>query len=129
VSFFWKNPNSGHGKQLGFIAQEVEAVLPSLTHNTGLMTPDTPDGMWHLDYNGLFAPIVISIQELAALTFEAQAKLAALKADNEDLRRALAQQEHRQEEQALEIFAVKEEERKSRREPKFRYTRHGSSDQ
>lgn len=68
VTFDWIDPANGIAKQYGFIAQQVREVLPDLVNNTGIVSAATPDGLLHLDYNGLFAPIVGAIQELDART-------------------------------------------------------------
>lgn len=68
VTFNWKDAAAGTTMQYGFIAQDVQEVLPDLVSNTGLKSTSTPDGLLHLDYNGLFAPIVKAIQELATVT-------------------------------------------------------------
>ncbi|OYV27131.1 MAG: hypothetical protein B7W98_02430, partial [Parcubacteria group bacterium 20-58-5] len=64
VSFDWR-PETGRGsvKQLGLIAQEVQAVFPNLvqvTNPTGL----TPDGTRVVNYVGLIAPMIKSIQAI-----------------------------------------------------------------
>ncbi len=66
VSFYWNDKASGLEQQYGFIAQDVRTVLPNLVRNTGMKTEATPDGLLHLEYNGLFAPIVKAVQELSA---------------------------------------------------------------
>lgn len=75
VSFHWRNKESGTNLQYGFIAQDMMKVLPDIVSNTGLKTEYTPDGLLRIDYNGLIAPMVKSIQEL--------------KADNDNLRSGL----------------------------------------
>jgi hypothetical protein len=64
VSFQWNDKAAPIEPQYGFIAQDVRKVFPNLVRNTGMKTPETPDGMLRLDYNGLFAPMVKAIQEL-----------------------------------------------------------------
>jgi Chaperone of endosialidase len=86
VSFYWNDKVSGTDQQFGFIAQEVRQVFPNLVRNTGLRTPATPDGLLHLEYDGLFAPIVKAVQELKALFDVDHDALATLKADNDNLR-------------------------------------------
>jgi hypothetical protein len=53
------------GVNLGFIAQQLQKVLPELV-STSSPTALTPDGTLTLNYLGLLAPIVKAIQELAA---------------------------------------------------------------
>lgn len=54
----------GTGKNLGFIAQQVEGIFPELVSTTS-PTALTPDGTVTLNYTGLIAPIVSAIQDLA----------------------------------------------------------------
>jgi polyhydroxyalkanoate synthesis regulator phasin len=56
VTFNWKDKTWDQMKKYGFIAQEVQKVLPDLITTS-------KDGKLSLDYNGLIAPIVKSIQE------------------------------------------------------------------
>lgn len=76
ISFFWNDKGSGTEKQFGFIAQEVREIFPDLVRNTGMKTRATPDGMLHLEYNGLIAPIVKAIQELKSLADTEYEKLS-----------------------------------------------------
>ena len=66
VEFNWKDPSANSATQFGFIAQEVQPIFPNLVHNTGMITPDTPDGLFRLDYNGLIPVAIKAIQELNA---------------------------------------------------------------
>ncbi len=68
VSFNWKNPDSETNLQFGLIAQEVEPILPNLVTNTGMITPDTPDGMLRIKYDGLIPIAIKAIQELSSRT-------------------------------------------------------------
>jgi len=63
VMFNWKDQQRETALQYGFIAQDVQKVLPDLV-TTGLKSEDTPDGMLSLNYNGLIAPLVKAVQEL-----------------------------------------------------------------
>jgi len=56
VSFYWKDKSNWANKDYGFIAQDVQEVLPDLVIKK-------KDGMFGLNYDGLIAPIVKSIQE------------------------------------------------------------------
>lgn len=84
VSFHWKNRESGTNLQYGFIAQDMMKILPDIVSNTGLKTEYTPDGLLRIDYNGLIAPMVKSIQELKADNDNLR---AGLDAANDDIRR------------------------------------------
>jgi hypothetical protein len=88
VSFNWKDKESGSETQFGLIAQEVHETFPNLVRNTGLKTAYTPDGLLHLEYNGLIAPVIKSIQELKALFDGDHEEIAKLKADNDNLKAA-----------------------------------------
>ncbi|WP_162826965.1 tail fiber domain-containing protein [Pseudolabrys taiwanensis] len=72
VSFLWKQPvdDGMKGEQLGFIAQEVEQVLPSI-----VLTQDDKDRTKGLKYTEIIPVLTRAIQEL--------------KADNDNLRAAL----------------------------------------
>ncbi len=80
VTYEWKNPaDSGmEGTQIGFIAQEVEGVLPGI-----VMTQDDDDKTKALKYNEFVPVIVKAIQEV-------KKENETLKAENEQLRNALA---------------------------------------
>jgi len=52
------------GTNLGFIAQAVRQIFPELVSTTS-PTALTPDGTLTLNYTGLIAPIIASIQQLA----------------------------------------------------------------
>ena len=64
VSFNW-NPkfSAGQPKQFGLTAQNVQKVWPNLVSTTS-PTAFTPDGTLSINFNGLYAPIIASIQEL-----------------------------------------------------------------
>ena len=82
VTYSWSKSGSvPHGVQYGFVAQEVQAVLPELVTNTGMKTPETPDGLLRLDYNGLLAPIVKAVQELKTLNDKQEAEIRAQAAE------------------------------------------------
>ena len=81
VSFEWKEPqDSGmEGAQLGFIAQEVEEVLPE-----AVLTQDNEEQTKGLKYNALIPVLTKAIQEL-----EVQNK--ALRDGNSSLKREIEQ--------------------------------------
>jgi hypothetical protein len=76
VSFDWINGIFGGGDQLGFIAQAVQTVFPQLVSTTS-PTALTPDGTLGLNYSGLIAPIIASIQGIAHLTGDFETNLIA----------------------------------------------------
>ncbi|HVX90324.1 MAG TPA: tail fiber domain-containing protein [Candidatus Paceibacterota bacterium] len=67
VSYTFRDPARPQRLQYGLIAQQVQQVFPNLVA-TSSPTALTPDGTLTVDYNGLFAPIVKSIQELNTRT-------------------------------------------------------------
>jgi len=81
VSFEWKEPqDSGmEGTQFGFIAQEVEEVLPE-----AVLTQDNEEETKGLKYNALIPVLTKAVQEL-------QAQNKALKEENESLRQEIKQ--------------------------------------
>jgi hypothetical protein len=56
VSFYWKNRQLSQSRQLGLIAQEVEAIVPEVVE-VG------PDNMKGVKYSGLIALIIEVIKE------------------------------------------------------------------
>ena len=71
-----------HAPQIGFIAQEVQKVLPELVSQSSVKTDLTPDGTLTLNQTGLIAPIVKAVQELKSLFDGDHGELEKLKADN-----------------------------------------------
>ena len=65
VTFNWINPYQGTTPQLGFIAQQVQQIFPSLVSTTSA-TALTPGGTLGLNYIGLISPIVSAIQALSS---------------------------------------------------------------
>jgi hypothetical protein len=63
VTFNWIDPAKSSVPQYGFIAQQVQSVLPNLVSVTA-PTALTPDGTLSLNYIDLISPIVAAIQEL-----------------------------------------------------------------
>lgn len=62
VSYNWKNDNINQGKQFGFIAQEVQEVMPELVKEF-----ETEEGeRLGLDKEGIYAALVNAIKELKA---------------------------------------------------------------
>ena len=69
------NPGSFHFRKIneseprpelsfGLTAQDVKSIIPEIVHNTGMVTPLTPDGMLRIDYNALIPMLIKAIQEL-----------------------------------------------------------------
>jgi len=86
VSYHWKDQKKGNRLEYGFIAQEVEKVLPNLV---GEVKPTTDaekqasgGGMLKtMQYEGLISPLVKAVQELKA---ENDYLRAEMKADNDN---------------------------------------------
>lgn len=72
VTFTWRDPATP-GRQHGFIAQEVEEVVPSLVTTT-------TDGMLALDTQEMLPILMQAVKELDAQNAELRAEVAALRA-------------------------------------------------
>jgi trimeric autotransporter adhesin len=75
-SYLWKSQATSDEptkRNLGFIAQEVQEVFPELVG-------ESPDGMLSVEYTGLIAPLVNTIQFLKAEIDALKAEVTALKA-------------------------------------------------
>jgi hypothetical protein len=76
--FYWKDkdgePNLEQGRQLGFFAQEVNAVIPEAAP-----APKSGEDGWGVYDRGIVATLVKAIQEQQALITQLQADVAALK--------------------------------------------------
>ena len=76
VSYNWNAWMQGNGStantQYGFIAQELATVFPNLVEK------DANSGYYKLDYQGLFAPIIKSLQELDIKLEDSDGSLAQL---------------------------------------------------
>lgn len=74
VSFDWRDATSSlQGTQTGFIAQELDPVLPGVIGIGGTTTITLADGSTQtitdtrsINYNALWAPTILAIQQLAA---------------------------------------------------------------
>lgn len=79
VSFTWKDETlAKRGTQLGFVAQEVQQVLPELIG-------ETPDGMLGVDYASLTSVLTGAVQEQQAQIDTMQRQIAALEAQIESM--------------------------------------------
>lgn len=71
VSWEWKDPERfGDRRQIGVIAQDVQAVFPEL------VIPH-PDGHLTVDYHGLVAPVIEAVKELDRRLAEIERRLDA----------------------------------------------------
>ena len=82
--YFWKQ-GADQSRQVGVVAQEVEAVLPELVH-TGT------DGIKTVDYPKLTALLIESTKELKAQADEAKARADKAEADAAQLKTFLCGQ-------------------------------------
>jgi len=98
VSFKWKNPKDDgmKGNQIGFIAQEVEKILPTI-----VLTQNNEERTKGLKYNELIPVITKALQELEALNEQQGRGIAALKAENASLREEFSARISRLERKAL----------------------------
>jgi len=78
VSFVWKEPKDDgmKGEQMGFIAQEVEQVLPSV-----VLTENNEEKTKGLKYNELIAVLTKAVQELKTANDRQEQELQALKTE------------------------------------------------
>ena len=73
VSYKWKSDKIEQGTQYGFIAQEVQSVMPELVREF-----ETPDGTrYSLEKEGIYATMVKAIQEQQAIILSLKARLDA----------------------------------------------------
>jgi hypothetical protein len=80
VSFDWKNNRTNQGRQYGFIAQEVQSVMPELVTEFETVDGDQTVTRLGLEKDGIYAALVKAIQEQQTMIADLQAKVAALKA-------------------------------------------------
>jgi hypothetical protein len=64
VSYNWKNDKINQGKQFGFIAQEVQKIIPDLINEFTIMEDDKEIVRFGLDKEGIYAALVNAIKEL-----------------------------------------------------------------
>jgi endosialidase-like protein len=87
VTFFWREPKDAgmQGQQFGFIAQEIEKVVPTV-----VLTQDNAEKTKGLKYNELIALLTKAMQEqqdqIKALKTEEALQIRALKAANDNQR-------------------------------------------
>jgi hypothetical protein len=92
VTFHWLDTGKPTGAQFGFIAQDVAQVFPQLVIGAGTnvvrladgSTKEVPDAL-SLNYEGLIAPLVKSVQELHAQVAAQQEEIDALRSRIEAL--------------------------------------------
>jgi hypothetical protein len=70
VSYTWKNNPTNQGTQYGFIAQEVQSVMPELVREFETKEGDETVTRYGLEKDGIYAALVKAIQEQQALITE-----------------------------------------------------------
>jgi trimeric autotransporter adhesin len=79
VSFNWKY-DEDQSVQYGFVAQDVQKVLPHLVFNTGMNEHNrTPGGMLKIKYEELTAPLIKAVQEEQEEIVELRKEIERLK--------------------------------------------------
>jgi hypothetical protein len=74
VSFDWKDPQKP-GRQMGFVAQNVQSVLPEL------VSADEKNGLLGVNYNGLIASTIKALQEQQKEIEDLKLQIEELKAE------------------------------------------------
>jgi hypothetical protein len=72
VTYRWKDEQRRHDKQLGLIAQEVQAVIPELVDS------DARQGMLSVNYQGLVPVMIKVLQDQQKIINRQEARIAAL---------------------------------------------------
>jgi hypothetical protein len=72
VSFKWKDPSRGDERNIGFIAQDLQKIVPELVNQ------DSKSGMLAVNYTGLVPVLVKSIQEQQAIIARQEARIQVL---------------------------------------------------
>jgi hypothetical protein len=80
VSYTWKNNPTNQGTQYGFIAQEVQAVMPELVREFETRNGEEVVIRFGLEKDGIYATMVKAIQELSAQVTTLQTQVTALQA-------------------------------------------------
>lgn len=80
VSFVWKNDVANQGTQYGWIAQEVQEIMPDLVRSFEMNDGDEKVTRLGLEKDGIYAALVKAIQELNDKLEAQAAEITALKA-------------------------------------------------
>ena len=78
ISYEWKAQNET-SKQIGVVAQEVEAIYPELVHTS-------ESGYKSVSYSKLVAPLIEAVKEIFSITESNADRIAGLEAQIEALR-------------------------------------------
>ncbi len=80
VSFLFNSTTTEpQGTQLGFLAQQVQTIIPGAVSTTSVKTPTTPHGTMGLNYDSIIAPLVKVVQEQQVEIQSLQAQINTLK--------------------------------------------------
>jgi hypothetical protein len=77
VSYAWKNNHINQGTQYGFIAQEVQTVMPDLVREFETKDGEETVTRFGLEKDGIYAAMVKAIQEQQAIIESLKARLDA----------------------------------------------------
>ena len=80
--------DTNHLQQLGFIAQEVQGVVPQLVQKSSITTKTTPDGMLTLNTTGMTPLLVKAVQQMKSLFDSDHADLVELRSEFEAYKKA-----------------------------------------
>jgi hypothetical protein len=72
VTFKWKDQSRGDGRYIGFLAQDVQKVVPEV------VTPEPKSGTLAVNYSGLIPVLVKSIQEQQVIITKQEARIQML---------------------------------------------------
>ena len=78
VSYKWKNDRVNQGTQYGFIAQEVQPIMPELVREFDTVEDEESVKRYGLEKDGIYAALVKAVQEQQAMINDLKAKVAAL---------------------------------------------------
>jgi hypothetical protein len=79
VTYYWKNPTSGAGLQIGFIAQQVQSVVPEIVDTDASTTLES------IDYSHITPLLVGSVQELNQKVEDQQQEIDQLEKEVQEL--------------------------------------------
>jgi hypothetical protein len=80
VSYAWKNNQINQGTQYGFIAQEVQTVMPDLVREFETKDGEETVTRFGLEKDGIYAAMVKAIQEMKSIIDDQAARIATLEA-------------------------------------------------
>lgn len=82
VSYYWKDKNRGTSRQIGLIAQEVEAIYPEFVHTN-------EEGYKSVNYAGMVAVLIEAVKELENQVKALEQDNAGLSSENAALKASL----------------------------------------